>query len=353
MSAAACCSARATTIPTSSSLVAFPRCRVSAKGAGGRSAVHPHHRAPLLRASIRSHSGSMSSRAAVIVAAAEAPPPSGSASTVLALDFDGVVCDSEPESSISGWKHGEQLWPDVFGAPSVDDAVKTRVLSELKAVRPVVETGFENTLLARALLEQLPGHSVDDIVAGWGGLMPGLMARWELDRGEMVSGYGTIRDDWMAADLEGWLAPNLIFPGVAEACIAAEESDACDVFIVTTKQARFASAIMRQKGNLHIPPERVFSQTVSGLPKTVVLADLAATSTPSARKVFVEDKLSTLEKVCATDGLEAWELFLVDWGYNTQAERERAAANPRITLLSIDEFVTMLRAAAAVGEKVS
>jgi hypothetical protein len=36
------------------------------------------------------------------------------------------------------------------------------------------------------------------------------------------------------------------------------------VFIVTTKQARFASAIMEQKGNLHIPPERVFSQTVSG-----------------------------------------------------------------------------------------
>lgn len=111
--------------------------------------------------------------AAAVAAGAGAVPPS-SASTVLALDFDGVVCDSEPESSISGWKHGEQLWPDVFGAHSADDAIKTRVLGDLKAVRPVVETGFENTLLARALLEEL--HSVEDIIADWARLMVGSRA---------------------------------------------------------------------------------------------------------------------------------------------------------------------------------
>jgi hypothetical protein len=35
------------------------------------------------------------------------------------------------------------------------------------------------------------------------------------------------------------------------------------------------------------------------------------------------------------------------WGYNTAAERARAAGNPRITLIGIDAFVAMLRAAAA------
>ena len=294
-----------------------------------------------------------SSAAGVVVTAAAGDVVQSSSSsaststTVFALDFDGVVCDSEPESSISGWKHGIQLWPDVFEGR--DEAAKTRTLNQLKSVRPVVETGFENTLLARALLEELPGHSVDDIIANWGKLMPGLMERWKLDRGEMVSGYGAIRDDWMAADLDGWLAPNLIYPGVAEACIAAEESNACDVYIVTTKQARFASAIMERKGKLVIPPERVFSQTVSGLPKTVVLADLQTASAPTARKIFVEDKMSTLEKVCATEGLESWELFLVDWGYNTPAERDRAKANPRITLIDIDGFVAMLKDAAAAA----
>ena len=75
----------------------------------------------------------------------------------------------------------------------------------------------------------------------------------------MVSGYGAIRDDWLEADLAGWLAPNLIYPGIGEACNGAEASSACDVFIVTTKQARFAAAIMEEKArSVHwFPYDRV------------------------------------------------------------------------------------------------
>ena len=265
------------------------------------------------------------------------------ASTVLALDFDGVVCDSEPESSISGWKHAVALWPEVFD----DETQYARVLEGLKRTRPVVETGFENTLLARCILEKT--HSADAIVNDWGALMPELMERWQLDRAEMVRGYGAIRDDWMAADLDGWLAPNLIYPGVGEAVRLAESSRHADVFVVTTKQARFASAIMSQKANLEIPPERLFSQTVSGVPKTEVLLALQADAAPGARLVFVEDKMSTLEKVCARDGLETWELFLVDWGYNTEEERARARANPRIRVVDLETFAETLGEAAKGG----
>ena len=100
------------------------------------------------------------------------------APTVYALDFDGVVCDSEPESSVSGWKHARALWPEIF----VDDSEATtrRVLDGLKRTRPVVETGFENTLLARCVYEEIPGYSVDEILASWGALMPPLMERWNL-----------------------------------------------------------------------------------------------------------------------------------------------------------------------------
>jgi hypothetical protein len=67
--------------------------------------------------------------------------------------------------------------------------------------------------------------------------------------------------------------------------------------------------------------------------------------------VFVEDKLSTLEKVCKVGaGLERWELFLVDWGYNTEAERARAEADPRITVITVDQFVGMLSTSAAGGK---
>lgn len=31
-----------------------------------------------------------------------------------ALDFDGVLCDSVGESSLSAWKAAEKLWPEIF-----------------------------------------------------------------------------------------------------------------------------------------------------------------------------------------------------------------------------------------------
>lgn len=46
-----------------------------------------------------------------------------------------------------------------------------------------------------------------------------------------------------------------------------------------------------------VPTERIFSQTVSGRPKSEVLLALEARHPDAARKLFVEDKLSTLEKV--------------------------------------------------------
>ncbi len=43
--------------------------------------------------------------------------------------------------------------------------------------------------------------------------------------------------------------------------------------------------------------------------------------------------------------LQEWQLYLVDWGYNTREERERAEANPRISVINKAQFE------AAVGLK--
>lgn len=88
--------------------------------------------------------------------------------------------------------------------------------------------------------------------------------------------------------------------------------------------------------------ERIFSQTVSGRPKTEVLAQLAAAAAPGARLTFVEDKLSTLEAVTRAPGFEAWRLVLVSWGYNTAEERERAGRSDRIALLDAQGFAALL-----------
>jgi len=42
--------------------------------------------------------------------------------------------------------------------------------------------------------------------------------------------------------------------------------------------------------------------------------------------------------VAKLEQLSHWNLYLVDWGYNTKAERERAESNDRIQVISIKEF---------------
>jgi hypothetical protein len=59
---------------------------------------------------------------------------------VWAFDFDGVVCDSVGESSLSAWRAAAVQWPDVFRTPEAE-AQQDRVVEGMRAVRPVVETG--------------------------------------------------------------------------------------------------------------------------------------------------------------------------------------------------------------------
>jgi hypothetical protein len=51
---------------------------------------------------------------------------------------------------------------------------------------------------------------------------------------QLVELFGSVRDNWIAEDLSGWLAPNRIYPGVADAVAAAMQQS--EVYIVTTKQ---------------------------------------------------------------------------------------------------------------------
>jgi hypothetical protein len=48
-------------------------------------------------------------------------------------------------------------------------------------------------------------------------------------------------------------------------------------------------------------------------------------------------------QVCKDPSLLSWKLFLVDWGYNTVSERQRAATNPRIEVINREQFAALLK----------
>ena len=135
----------------------------------------------------------------------------------------------------------------------------------------VCSPGYENIIQVRALLE---GVSVDDMLEHWPEMLSAKMDEYKLERAAMVDLFGSTRDEWMAEDLDGWLAPNRIYDGVAPAMSHAMAAPDAEVYIVTTKQVchcdhliypsmLLASLALRQHSQHR--PARLFWKQQAGL----------------------------------------------------------------------------------------
>ncbi|XP_074585033.1 uncharacterized protein LOC141840852 [Curcuma longa] len=263
-----------------------------------------------------------------------------------ALDFDGVLCDSCGESSASALEAAKIRWPWVF--EQVDFSMESWIIDQMHILRPVVETGYENLLLVRLLVElKAPsvrkssvadGLTVEAILENWPKLKPVIMEEWGEERDSLVDLFGRVRDEWMENDLSGWIGANRFYPGVADALRFASSQ----LYIVTTKQARFADALLRELAGITIPAEQIYGLGTG--PKVKVLQQLQAMPQHEGLSLhFVEDRLATLKNVIKEPALDGWNLYLGRWGYNTEKEREEAESIPRIQLLDLSDFSKKLK----------
>ena len=282
--------------------------------------------------------------------------------TVWALDFDGVIVDSEPESTRAAWRAALELWPDIMEeAPSIDpreagvlrkwtggswdemskdagDGMPGWLAAKVRQLRPVVETGYENTLLMRLCVEEALSAkrgagvtgtrplSAGEILASWDGdYRDYLLARYKVSAEHMVEHYGGIRDAWMDTDLASWIAANRYYPG-APAAVRDALAAGSTVYIVTTKQQRFAQALLKAAGVV-LPNECVFG--LGSGPKPDTLAELQARHA-GAELAFLEDKVETLVKVARDMRLLPVSLHFAEWGYSTPQQQAIAASLPRV-----------------------
>lgn len=252
------------------------------------------------------------------------------APVVLALDFDGVVCDGRAEYFESARRACALTWPGPAPLPSV--------AARFAALRPLVEGGWEMPLLLHALLGGVDDSAVGDRRA-WVETAKTMLAQTGATAEALGRTLNRVRDEWFAADPAGWVAHHVMYPGVPERMEAALD-DGVRVVIVTTKAERFARALLAahsaRLGTLPIvgrEPSRV-------IPKVETLARLAREhgAGDGAGLWFVEDLLETLDAVRRAPGLGSARLFLAAWGYNTIEDRARVGLTPRIGLLSRPRF---------------
>lgn len=253
-----------------------------------------------------------------------------SAPGLLALDFDGVLCDGLKEYFQTSWRAYCELW-------SLQDTPQPPGRAEaFYRLRPVIETGWEMPLVLRAL--DL-GISEDEILQGWGAIAQSLLQQENLQPATLGGTVDRLRDEWIAADLDSWLQLHASYPGVNERLLQLLHSP-IEVVIISTKESRFIRQLLARQG-IDFPGDQVFGKELKQ-PKAQTLRtlrqQLSSSPTQPISTWFVEDRFKTLETIQTQPDLADVHLFLADWGYNTAAERDRAIRDPRVQLLTLDQF---------------
>jgi hypothetical protein len=249
---------------------------------------------------------------------------------VLALDFDGVLCDGMREYFETSRRTYAVAWPEE-PAPGKD------LLPTFRRLRPVILSGWEMPLLVRAIVLERPEAA---ILADWAAVRDELAATGPR-RGDALIGFlknalDQVRRDWIADDRRGWLGLNVPYCGLDEVRrLVAEPGRAV---VVTTKEGEFTRLILDdwQVRTADVQGKETGLHKCDNL--RALIAAYRAAHGRRPRLAFVEDRLETLEHVTTHPDLEDVSLFLAAWGYNTPETRAATAASERVRLLQLDQF---------------
>ncbi len=244
---------------------------------------------------------------------------------LLALDFDGVLCNGLKEYAQSAWKAYQQIW-------STEETLNDALRDRFYPLRPVIETGWEMPVLYRALVL---GKTDSEILEHWPQISQDIVTQDNLDPKRLSHTLDTVRDEWIQADLGGWLQLHEFYPGVLQKLQQALQNPDLEVYIITTKEGRFVKQLLQQQ-NVEIERDRIFGKEVKR-PKAETLKQLLSRH-PQAEIWFVEDMLKTLYKVQKQPELASVRLFLANWGYNTESAHQAASADEKVQLMSLEMF---------------
>jgi phosphoglycolate phosphatase-like HAD superfamily hydrolase len=251
---------------------------------------------------------------------------------LLALDFDGVVCDGMNEFFETSWRAWQSL--KLVELPL---SRKEELHARFARLRPVVESGWEMALLPGLLAATDPARDGDlEDGARWAEARDAHVRRHGLTRDRLAHALDSARDAWRAQDLEGWRRCHRFYPGVADwlrRLVAGGQL----VYVLSTKDKRFLDDLLAWQ-DVPLASDHVVGKATPRRAKGEVVQSLVARhdlAKDGAGTWFVEDHLpALLEFRRAAPGLSAARLFLAEWGYvfPRDLEQARAAGIPSLTL---------------------
>lgn len=228
--------------------------------------------------------------------------------SVLALDFDGVICDSLEEGLLISWNGHTSAPLDAFVEPGLE-GVPAEVTDRFTRCRPFtrhlghwlvpMKDGSVPTshLEFTALYEQLTADEVD----------------------AFMTAAGDYRDRARQEYPDRWLAHHRVEQGLGEALT--------DAYIVTARDARSVIQIL-EAYDLGVEHTRIFASLSD---KLDALRQITVTEAVEPTDVtFVDDSIEN----CMAAGGAGYNAWWALWGYNTPADQGLASAHgiPAVTI---------------------
>jgi phosphoglycolate phosphatase-like HAD superfamily hydrolase len=182
---------------------------------------------------------------------------------------------------------------------------------------------------------RLQGITEADILQNWVAIAQQIVLDENLTPAQLVAQVDGVRDQWIVSDLSSWLGEHRFYPGVCDRLNAVLQTG-IHVVIISTKEGRFIRQLLEQQ-EINLTELQIYGKEVKR-PKGDILLELRQILGNHQVFWFVEDRLKTLQNIQKRPELADVQLFLADWGYNTERERDTANRDPLIHLISLDQF---------------
>jgi phosphoglycolate phosphatase-like HAD superfamily hydrolase len=250
---------------------------------------------------------------------------------ILALDFDGVLCDGMLEYWQTAWLTYLEVW-QLPPTPPPEVGFEGFARS-----RSTIEYGWEMPVLVRALAM---GISVEAITDHWPQIRDRLLEEDGILAAQLRQTLDVIRDRWIATDRSSWLACHRFYPGIPQ-FLQSLGRRSIQPMIITTKEGRFVAELLAGI-ELEIDPKYIWGKEINRSKADSLKYILDNWPTQIDRLWFIEDRLPTLLTISDRPDLNRVQLYLADWGYNTELERNLAQDSDQIALLTLDTIDGMI-----------
>ncbi|MBE9221412.1 HAD family hydrolase [Cyanobacterium stanieri LEGE 03274] len=245
---------------------------------------------------------------------------------IIALDFDGVICDGMAE-----YFHSSRLTYEIIWEKKLEDLAYSQEVFQY--LRPTIETGWEMPLIFRAMdmeknkikLFNQWSYFVDEILKK-DCLMKELIAQ-QLDK---------VRENDINNNLDKWLNLHRFYPHIIDR-IKDFINETYKIYIITTKEGKFAKQILIN-GGINVDKIIFWGKEQKRKKYESLQLIVNQENVKPTDICFIEDRLEALERVNQQEDLVGVKLFLASWGYNTEETRASVTSKSSIKLLSLTDF---------------